>query len=179
MDLKSAKRHGFAERKLAAAGNSIHVDYVQRLSQSRRRIGMAEMFSEEFYDPNVVDPSAEPTGTLDTDVEGLGPAASEEEKTAEQSLRRLQQYINTSLTEQDPEAAMLGVANGMLMKMLLRLEGSIDSVLATCPAGSEHLAVVMRGIEVALRLTLQMSRFTQLRLLLKNAHGATARLRKG
>jgi len=140
---------------------------------------MSEMLSEDFYDPNVVDPSTEPTGMTDTNVEGVGPMASEEQKTAEQSLRRLQQYINTSLTEHDPEAAMLGVANGMLMKMLFRLEGSIDSVLANCPAGSEHLTVVMRGIEVALRLTLQMSRFTQLRVLLKNAHGATARLRNG
>ena len=75
------------------------------------------------------------------------------------------------------QVAMLGVANGMLMKMLLQLERSIDIVLGKSPEGLEHLAVVTRGIEVALRLTLQMSRFTQLRLLLKNVHGATARLR--
>ena len=95
------------------------------------------------------------------------------------ALKRLQEYISTSLAEPDAETAMLGVCNGSLMRMLLRLQEAIESVLAERPSGSDHIQVLARGIEMTLRLTWQVNRFTQLRLALKEASEATARLTNG
>jgi hypothetical protein len=71
---------------------------------------------------------------------------------------------------------MLGTANAVLLRMLIQLEASLASVLAERPAGAEQLAVVTRGIEVALRLSMQVHRFSHLRQVLTEAREAAVRL---
>ena len=139
---------------------------------------MTRKLAEDFQYPEIVFPKAELTGAAGRDVERVGCVVSEEQRTMQQALARLQEYLDNSLAEDDAETAMLGVCNGLLMKMLFRLEESIESLLAECPAGSEHFAVVTRGIEVSLRLASQIHRFGHLRYVLNDAREAMARLTK-
>jgi hypothetical protein len=179
MDCRSAARRGPSGAAGEAVVDNIDQNCVFRFIIPRRSIGMLERHVENTRYPQIVMPSAEIPAPADRCVEGLAAVASDEERTLQRALARLQQYLKQVLAEDDAEAAMLGVANGLLIKMLIQLERSIDSVLAECPVGTEYLAVVTRGIETALRLTCQIHRFGHLRHVLSEARAATARLTDG
>jgi hypothetical protein len=141
---------------------------------------MSTAVTEDLYDPEMVEREPELNKPGAKESERTGATADEEQGKMEQALQRLREYIDRSLSEPDAEAAMLGVCNGSLIKMLLRLEQAIDNALAESPTGaSEHLPILARGIEMTLRLTWQVNRFTHLRLALKEAGEATARLTNG
>jgi hypothetical protein len=137
---------------------------------------MSTTGSEDIYDSEIVGEQAKVNEPVARDSERNGTPTGMEPSSADLALKRLREYINTSLAEPDAETAMLGVCNGSLMRMLLHLQDGIECVLAERPTGSEHLQVLARGIEMTLRLTWQINRFTQLRLALKEAGEATARL---
>jgi hypothetical protein len=137
---------------------------------------MATTNANDLYDPQLEDRKSTINRSTQENSSPDPTVTGEEQQAAKLALERLQQYIQTALAETDAETAMLGVCNGSLMQMLLHLNEAIASVLAERPSGSEHFQILARGIEITLRLTTQVSRFTQLRLVLKEASQATARL---
>ena len=67
---------------------------------------------------------------------------------------------------------MLGATNAELMSLGTVLSESIEKLLQDNSSSTTQFELLMRGIEMMLRLTRQIDRFTQLRLIISEAHSA-------
>ncbi|HEV2968443.1 MAG TPA: hypothetical protein VGY55_00550 [Pirellulales bacterium] len=85
-------------------------------------------------------------------------------------LERISQYGQVSLSE-PPLQANLRVANAELLELALRMKEELAAVLERRPDSIERLAHVRRGMNLYLRITSQISRYTQ--LVVKHHHGQT------
>ena len=86
-------------------------------------------------------------------------------------LQKLQRHLRAALDDSDPEVSLLGVTTCDLMKLAIRLSDLIDEVLQHGSTVSQF-ETLMRGTAMMLKLTRQIDRFTQLRLIISEARSA-------
>ena len=79
-------------------------------------------------------------------------------------LRRVSDYLTSSLAKADPLEANIGSINSGLMRLALSLDDIIERAVGAGPQTVEGLENVMPAIDTHLRVTRQVDRFAQLEL---------------
>ena len=84
------------------------------------------------------------------------------ESPVELRLRRIDDYLATTLQSPLAEVAMLGGVNADLAKLAMRLNQSLEGVLGICPRGGEDDEALYEGVTMFLKVTRQLERGTRL-----------------
>ena len=109
--------------------------------------------------------------TPNTDLGDMSPPAAEVPPTAldeadadrhDARLRRVHEYLASSLAKEDALEANLGSINSGLMRMALGLDEAIEAFMESGPRTVDRLQRMLPALETHLRVTRQVDRFAQL-----------------
>jgi len=87
--------------------------------------------------------------------------------------RCLREYQDSALKKEDPLSAVLSFMNGDLMQIAFEMKDTIQEVMADEPRTLEGLYKVVPAVDIYLRVTRQIDRFTQVE---QRAEGARQRV---
>jgi hypothetical protein len=79
-------------------------------------------------------------------------------------LQRILAYQAQALSKRNLLRSNLATTNSGLMRMALRLEETIDELMAQAPLTEERLQLLFKAIDAHLRVTRQIDRFAQVEL---------------
>jgi hypothetical protein len=99
-----------------------------------------------------------------------GTGATNDEQ-SEVRRQKITDYVGESLKKSDLLEANLGAVNGDLMSLASRFRGALEEVLERSPESLAEMAEFMPTIDVYLRVTKQVERYSQLALKLKRENG--------
>lgn len=106
-------------------------------------------------------------------------AANGDVECALRQLAKVREYLDAALQESDPEQAMLGIANAMLIKLAVRIQAAIDGVLDSAATDAACLESAALGIDQLLRVIGMSRGLVHLKFAMSEAKEALRRLRQG
>jgi hypothetical protein len=86
-----------------------------------------------------------------------------------QALKRVQEFVQTSLREAPPQVAAMDASSALFYKALFQLNRAVDQALQQAHDPIDRIDGLARAIDLMLRIARQIDRFGQLRLLLLEA----------
>jgi hypothetical protein len=111
-----------------------------------------------------------PNGTPDAPLPGVAPRADRD--LLHRKLARLRELLQASLDDRDPRMAAIGVAEEAMLKMLVRLDHALESVLADSAEDLAAFSEVQPLMREMMRVAMIGQRYATLRLAFTNLQQA-------
>ncbi len=112
-----------------------------------------------------------------TEVDSGNTTELDKQRLAKVWLKRINDYLNESLSNPVAEEAVLGATNSSLMKIVVRLNEAIEKVLAESSEPFEHLDTLLRATDALYKVTRQIERYSRFKHLLTEARHALGALK--